>query len=226
MNILIMGCSYGVPRYRTIGGCGLPWNYHIPDGSPFDDHTEFLLRDLGYNVYNHSMMGQSNSKTLALGLDFANFFNEPIDWIIWFHTEIGREDFKLVDQDQHIDNVIEDQAKLIYDQAYNFHISHPASKWIIIGGLCPIHKVYYNNPFHSYIIPSWLNEMAEENLPDVYVFKIPDSNTDTNELIQYADDILIVYEFMCNSECFPDNCHPGPEAHHKLTQRIHKICNK
>ncbi len=214
MNILIMGCSYGVP------------NYVDPLGAPPTDHTEFLLRDLGYNVYNQAINGGSNSKTLAKGLEFANSFNETIDWIIWFHTDIGREDFKQIDSNQPLDNVIEDQAKIIYDQAYNFHVSHPLSKWIIIGGLCSIHKVYHNNPFHNYIIPNWLNDIAEEDIPDVHVLTIPDSNTDINELIRYTDKVLMIYDFMSKSKYFPDDSHPGTEAHYKLTQRIHKICTK
>jgi len=51
-NILIVGDSWGVPNY--------PKGY---DTLP-EHHTEYRLRDLGYNVFNYSLNGGSNIDTI------------------------------------------------------------------------------------------------------------------------------------------------------------------
>jgi hypothetical protein len=97
MNILILGCSFGTPHY--VDG-GLP-------GFLKEEHTEFLLRKLGHNVYNCSLHGSSNLQTIEQAdaflngcplpyLPYKNYGNlsvtpTHIDLILWFHTQIHRE---------------------------------------------------------------------------------------------------------------------------------------
>lgn len=55
-NILIVGDSWGVPNY--VKGYNT-----VPE-----DHTEYLLRSMGYNVFNYSLNGGSNVDTITYAL--------------------------------------------------------------------------------------------------------------------------------------------------------------
>lgn len=109
MNILMMGDSWGVPNYNP--------DYNVAP----ETHTEYVLRSLGYKVFNFSLNGGSlldsidyvktalkkdlknlhcrlAKKTLIYYKDGTtsplptpNYNGEKIDWIVWFHTESVRE---------------------------------------------------------------------------------------------------------------------------------------
>lgn len=61
MNILMIGDSWGVPNYL--------WG-PLVDWGP-EHHTEHLLRNLGYHVYNYSINSGSNLQTMGL-VDFSH----------------------------------------------------------------------------------------------------------------------------------------------------------
>jgi arsenate reductase-like glutaredoxin family protein len=61
MNILILGCSFGTANYAN-----------IYPGFPPHTHTEFLLKNLGHNVYNCSLYGSSNLQTIEQADAFLN----------------------------------------------------------------------------------------------------------------------------------------------------------
>lgn len=114
MNILIIGDSWGVPNYSA--------DFDVQP----EQHTEFILRQLGHNVFNFSLNGASMLDTMiyalaALNNDYENldqnvegkfrcyskdgtfkilskvkYRGERIDWILWFHSEAIR-DQRLVD---------------------------------------------------------------------------------------------------------------------------------
>jgi hypothetical protein len=98
MNLLIVGCSFGTPNL---------YNNQAHKGFPPHTHTEFLLKNLGHNVYNCSLPGGSNLQTIEQANAFLNRQILPynpacgdvnlsvtlptIDLILWFHTQIHRE---------------------------------------------------------------------------------------------------------------------------------------
>jgi hypothetical protein len=132
MNILILGCSFGVPNYY--GGSPTGMKEH---------HTEFLLRDKGHVVYNCSQNAGSNLQTLERAKKYLNgmaivhpayhqnpptdqFVNQfiqcknikALDLIIWFHTELSRDGI---------------HANTVYSKFTEFFSTHNA-KVAVIGG--------------------------------------------------------------------------------------------
>ena len=105
MNILLLGCSYGVP------------NYYGKPGDPPETHLQLLLEKVGHTVYNLSQNGSSNFNMINKANSFldgnevdgvlghsdpdpegyvvARRIKKPedfsIDLIIWFHTSVLRD---------------------------------------------------------------------------------------------------------------------------------------
>ena len=83
-TILIIGDSWGIPDYKiSVPNCTVL--------AP-KEHTEYRLRNLGYNVINCSIIASSMLATISKAKELLNKErNLKIDWIIWFHTESIRD---------------------------------------------------------------------------------------------------------------------------------------
>ena len=139
MNILILGCSFGVPD----------------NGCPAEMHTENQLRLLGHNVYNCARSGASNMESLTLGKKFVEENTEiNIDWVVWFHTELIRE----YESKANIKYDFETMAQITYTSYFNF-VNSINSKVAIIGGAAPVYYSLFNYIKPDFCIPYWFEEI-------------------------------------------------------------------
>jgi hypothetical protein len=229
MNILILGCSFGVDN-----------------GEP---HTETFLRDLGHNVYNCSQNGGSNINSFNRAKLFlsgepiphprtfagTNTFSEPsqnkntpltiqpclpisrIDWIIWFHTELIRDSCELK-------RPIENTAHVVY-RNFSKLASQINSKTAIIGGAGPILPLLHEYITPDYCIPSWFNKILKLNVPQIQTLSRPDIIKEMNsigleEKIKILDRHLEIKKLLEESPDFPDNYHPGAGPHKELVEDL------
>lgn len=215
MNILILGCSFGVPEMV----------------SPAESHTENQLGLLGHLVYNCAGSGFSNLESLSMAKEFYKKTPIKIDWVVWFHTELIRDcsdlRFELAGRG---DFSFEQQAEIVYSRYAEF-ISELDAKVAVIGGAGPVYPSLYNHILPNFCIPSWFNEILNLNLPQIQTL----SRLDIVERLQgigYGKklEILEQHEEILNalesSEDFPDNYHPGPRPHIELAKRLHQVFQK
>jgi hypothetical protein len=236
-TILMIGDSWGVPNYE-----GLP-------GSPPETHTEYRLRELGYKVYNCSMNARGNLapidlarrylrgeivilEPIHLNTDLRGYgipkvideINPKIDYIIWFHTEFLRELYRKA-LPLH-ENIIE-AAHTTYRTAAEFFSEHSEAKKVIIGGQAPLVMdilQQYIKP--DFCIPDWRSEILKIKMPESHTltktFWIENSADSTESKLEMIEVNSKILEAMNRSPDFPDNCHPGGNAHKLLVEKIHK----
>jgi hypothetical protein len=233
MNILIIGDSWGVPNY--FGSPGIDKEYH----------TEYLLKELGYNVYNCSANGSGNYNTIQRAIDFLNYQpiahpairhpynyeitleeqNVKIDWVVWFHTEWWRDfdssNLTLADAENiACKKQYEAFAKL--SAKLNCNIA-------IIGGQHPVNKMIYNFVEPNFIIEDWKTKILNTNLPFPYLLSrteevLPKVIDDTRIKLKCVENTALVYEIMKhNSDLFPDGGHPGIKPHADLVETLAKV---
>ena len=237
-TILIIGDSWGVP------------NYEGPQhGDDPDTHTEYRLRQLGYKVYNCAINGGSNCRSIDLARAYLNgekitlepvnlnntyhknnepgyidVVNPKIDWIVWFHTEVFRgryyKPWKTIDE-----NIL--NAHNDYKNAADF-FSTLNAKVAIIGGQAPVLTdilSLYIKP--DFMIEDWRSDIIGKKLPPIYTFTHVEWIEKSPDTIEYKNNLLakhkIIMDAMRDSKDFPDNCHPGSEAHKSLTNKLHEV---
>lgn len=224
--ILIVGDSWGVP------------NYYGPPGVPETDHTEFLLKNLGHTVYNCAINGGSNLSSLARAKSFIDgepiprspisdelvHYNEPVEWLLWFHTEFFRED-NLINYDLSIEDNLYNIGCEVYSNYASF-IESNNLKVCAIGGQAQLETTLFNYINPDFYITDWRQEILQTSLPNSYHLLarnfewIPKLIKDKDEAIKILDiqnEILTALE---NSSHFPDNGHPGTAPHRELVSTI------
>lgn len=228
-TILMIGDSWGVP------------NYYGKPGVDEKFHTEFILKNKGYDVHNCSQNGSGNISSLEKAKQYLNgdIVSHPgkqnecvqltkiplkVDFIVWFHTEFFRDDKinKQLGLEENLSFSANRQYKLISDFSKNLN-----SKLIVIGGQSPIRKEIYNfcNPF--FIIPDWRSLIVKQQLPACYTTSRVTWIEEFNEPIDVKLKLLeihnVVLSAMTNSEHFPDGGHPGIEPHAWLSNTLDNI---
>ncbi len=234
MNILLLGCSWGVPNYF-----GLP-------GPPKEDHIEYLLKNLGHTVFNCSINNGSNLETLERAKCFLNGFpikhparygefqdtlisisdvNVRIDWIVWFHTELLR-DYHKGKMPPMIDNAIYYIANKTYPLFFDFTKSINA-KLAIIGGSAPVHYAIHKYGKPNYLINDWRSDIVGQKLPEVHSLSRLDIVEYSKDSIEYKNNLLekhmLIREVLANSNEFPDDSHPGTNSHFNLFSKLQNI---
>ena len=210
MNILILGCSFGVPE----------------NGCPAEMHTENQLRLLGHNVYNCARGGASNLESLAIGKQFLeNNSAVDIDWVVWFHTEIGRE-FVSEKYHSYIYD-IEKMAQIIYEN-YSKFLKSINAKVAIIGGAAPVYPNLFGHINPDFCIPYWFEEILNLQLPETQILSKIEliekfQCTGPDQKIKILEQHEEILNALYASEDFPDNYHAGGRPHIKLAQRLHDI---
>ncbi len=213
MNILILGCSFGVPNYPESGG-----GDELQEIYPYHAHTEYLLKDLGYVVFNASINAGSNLSTLERAKKLLSSFNpletiDPVEGIVWFHTETTRD---------------EEPYEYQYKEYQEFFATQPQAKIAIIGGAGDLMDDWgdYFNP--DFCIPSWRQEILGLDVPksnslwqsEEYLHRL---NVSTLEKLQYIENDLELRKLCHYSIHFPDGCHPGAGPHKDLSERLHRL---
>lgn len=209
-NILILGDSWGVP------------NHDVPRGAPANTHTEFLLKDLGYNVVNCARSGGSNIDSIERAFPYQ------VNWIIWFHTELTR-DIDLITP-TNLNDTIDQLAHLTYQRAADL-IKHTNAKIAIIGACATLHPLLFEYITPDFYIKDWVNVICNTNLPPLYathkvtpkVYKGMTTKNldyyikeDKQVLLDLYNDNLKRLIAMKQSGHFPDGGHPGIQPHADL----------
>lgn len=222
MNILILGCSFGVPNYYDTHLTGMKKH-----------HTEFLLRDKGHVVHNCSQNAGSNLQTLERantylsGLpivhpayhknpptnQFVDQFIEcknieALDLIIWFHTELSRDSIP---------------AKTVYLKFTEFFCTHNA-KVAVIGGAGDVAPEFLTMYTPDFFIQSWRRLILGKDVPLSNTLSsassIDNSNLSLTEKLKIVDNNLTLIELVKQSPHFFDGCHPGAWPHQDLVDRL------
>jgi hypothetical protein len=229
MNILILGCSFGVPGQYP--GCFI------------EDHTEHQLRQLGHKVYNCSQCGGSNMNSLTRAKKFLSgesillpevhplstsgptqTLNEPfeVDWIVWFHTELTRDDHVFFNG-----LPLKKMAELTYTEYFDFAKSLGA-KVAVIGGAGPVHPLLFDYGTPDFCIPSWFNEILQLDLPQIQTLSQLNmvekmQGIGVKDKLEILEQHSIIRKALEDSEDFPDNYHPGGRPHKELAARLHEV---
>ena len=222
MNILILGCSFGVPNYYDTHPTGMKKH-----------HTEFLLRDKGHVVHNCSQNAGSNLQTLERanaylsGLpivhpayhlnpqtdQFVDQFIEcknieALDLIIWFHTELSRDGI---------------HANTVYSKFAEFFSAHNA-KVAVIGGAGDVLPEFLTVYTPDFFIPSWRRLILGKDVPLSNTLSsassIDNSNLSLTEKLKIVDNNLTLIELVKQSPHFFDGCHPGAWPHQDLVDQL------
>ena len=231
MNILLTGCSFGVP------------NYFGPPGPPPEHHIEFLLKELGYNVYNCSLNGGSNLDALDRLEKYlqGDLIRHPaytdkflklethlscIDWVIWFHTEILR-DYIRHSKGIYLDQAIDNLSNLIYSKMLYLKNKFQF-KLAIIGGCSPIRKNLYKYVQPEFVIEDWKSDIVGIKLPEVQSLYALSAIEISPDSLEYKNNLLskhkiILDKLQDSKHFFPDNIHPGTIPHADLVSKIDKV---
>jgi hypothetical protein len=242
MNIVIIGDSWGAPNYST--------DLSFPAYAPPKVHTEYRLRNLGYNVFNFSITGGTMIDTIEYAMytlknqevpiriihrllpqqfeSMPKIRAENVDWIVWFHTEAIR--------DQLLDHIAK-YVKLEEHHTFSSHLGYrafaelvklcPQAKTAVIGGQAIIDPILYQYHKPNFVIEDWRSEIVGKKLPRCislgrleYINTFYDSN---EEKLKTFDVHTQIFDAMNNADLFFDRCHPGSKPHELLTQRLHEV---
>ena len=211
IKIAIIGDSWGVP------------NYEDPKGAPAEAHTEFLLRDLGYEVSNYARNGGGNLHTLSIAKDQS----KEIDILIWFQTDFFRDIPINELKGKLLYPTLDEISNRTYKEVSEF-VKEKKCKLVAIGGQCPIREEVLTR----YIIPDllirdWRGEILDQQLPEYFYLTNANWIADSGDPLElkriYAEIHEELLDAMTHSEHFPDNCHPGIEPHKNLSKKISEV---
>jgi len=231
-TILIIGDSWGVPNY--FGEPGVDSKYH----------TEYLLRDLGYKVYNCALNGAGNLRSLENAKKFLkgesiphpagrppyhsqiiDIINPKIDWVIWFHTEFFRDG--ILNKDWSLESNLHNHASIQYNAVKEF-VESINSKLAVIGGQCPLRNEFFEILNADFIIEDWRHDIMNIQFPKVYTLSLQNDWLDqvkesTDSKLKILDDHKFIYDSLSKSEDFPDGGHPGIRPHNDLVKKLENI---
>lgn len=239
MNILMLGCSYGVPDL-------------IPEPDPpFDQPTATVTNHIEYflskhhTVFNVSVNGSSNWQAIQRANEFVDgeevhdiairetrrdikceVIQMPsginIDYVIWLCTSLLRD--KHIIEVPTLDQRIADLQDITYNEMKKLMQKIPTAKLIAVGGCGPIDETELRKvlPVH-YCIPDWRAELLgieyTEYLSGGSKTNLDGCTSDPGlpDHIKMAETII---HLMSVNDAFPDGCHPGASAHRDLSERI------
>ena len=220
MNILIIGDSWGVPNYPSPD----PAVRHY--GSLPEHHTEFLLKNLGHNIYNFAKNSGSNLQSIYAARKFLDSTDVKVDWIIWFHTEALRDRSKIHLDDFYIPVILEQLYTIIYIEFEKFRIN-AAADTIVIGGQAPVADCFYKIVNATHVIKDWRSEILEQPLEPIHTLCHLDIIEKSSDSIEYKNRLMqnhdLILDLKKSSDDFPDNCHPGQQAHENLVYRLQAL---
>lgn len=242
---MIIGDSWGVPNYppteyiksaiekiRQHSSKDVEINFkHL--GDPPETHLEFLLRSNGYNVVNFSKNGGSNLETIRQAMQFVLENTCEVHWLIWFHTESLRDRNEIL-VSEHVKFSISELtiklAVLAYQEFSNL-IAIMKCRCVVIGGQAPVLIDQFREivGVPDMLIADWHSEILGVNLPfshgvcNLDLFESPNCIDSIEEKTKMLGDIDTVLRLDYESNEFPDNAHPGKNAHKDLAYKIKQL---
>lgn len=229
-RFLICGDSWGVGAWRYEGK-GI---YAIPNTG-----IDYYLRQQGHHV-DVIAQGQASNfvqlKALSAQLEISNDY----DYIVWFQTEPNRDIIDTVMGDalesaiQYPEFDIRDYAKCmsyIKDRNYQYaQYVYDRFKvpFVVVGGLSSIDSCINNYTFASNVIPSWLNDITDEqydlaeNMHQDIMLKVLTHYTTVNKtyMVEELDKMKMIEESLESHPNFSNGVHPNAEQYAILTSRL------
>lgn len=228
MNILIMGCSWGVPNFGE---------HRVKTWTP-EAHIHTMLKRQGHNVVNLSLYGSSNLKQILRfhswyqGKTISEFdFGKQdlsycdIDLVIWFKTSIYRDWPEKHPLDQ---NIFSKLANDTYKRIANIIKILQYPKFIAIGGVGPLLPIYTEYLKPDMVIENWRSEILNVDFPNNHFWGgVGNDFVLDFENLSEADqhELSLEYDLMSQSppHSFPDGGHPGLNPHKNLFERISNL---
>lgn len=179
--------------------------------------------------------------------DELRFSTEPIDGIIWFHTETIRDILwtiipnKELRKKQFPDFTMKDFKKsmeYINTQNYKFAqkiYSEHKIPFYIIGCLSPLSESINNFNFYKFKIDSWISEITGYDIKDLplnmhsnfFLDAVEAANPpNKNELIDMVEYMIEIESILDNNGMFSAGVHPTFQQLKNLADRILIVANK
>jgi len=230
---LIIGDSWSITLTHNY------WVRWKPDqtyGPSHADHIEFAMRKVGYAVNNRGWGGSSNHIQVTQALHYLtwhDYIGKPLDVIIWFHTELLRDWHRANPREVKemkeygLDAWLDYKATEVYGIVRQAQEQYPNTKWIIVGGHCPVrqsHRHLLNKS--ALIIDNWRQELAGVECPECHTLTFLDEFEKFKDCfpIDIVERELNLRDKIINAcrdtKIFYDKVHPGPESMGQLSERI------
>lgn len=226
MNILLMGCSWGVP------------NYFGPPGDEPETHTEYLLKNLGHKVLNCSINGGSNLSSLhrvneyfiekkkiahpTANPKFQEINYDPnfiVDKVIWFHTDPGRDAGIINRFNKSIETQLEEICRITYKKVAETFNQLKITNIIVIGGCADVHPCITDYMKLKFLLPSWQQELIGKSARTWNMETgLPNPADEDISIIEKS--LHAVYTLDKKRNIFPDGAHPGKTAHKQLIENL------
>jgi hypothetical protein len=149
--------------------------------------------------------------------------NQPIDWIVWFHTELYR-DFSVLPNKTNLykyDSAA--LAEMTYQRYKDFQHTTGA-KLAVIGGAGDLHQCFDNYFTPEFVIRSWRSDILGVAINSLWQQEYFDHSKDSiKQKLMQLENNLDLLDLMHASVSFPDNCHPGSIPHQELAEKLHTI---
>lgn len=200
----------------------------LPDSDPTGHITQLLINK-NYNVTNYGKSGEDNLYSFHLCKNIP--VKEHPDYIIWFHTECFRTKEK-TNKSWYIKDELKRLSESIYSQISSFIINSPA-KLITIEGQSVVYQENYKKYLEDctyYFIKDWRSELVGKQLPECHFIScwhhLEHNCLDSYKTkLKILDDVKNIVNATADHYHFPDQGHPGNEAHKLLLDKILQIIN-
>lgn len=203
------------------------------------DWLDFQFTRLGHNVNNIGFWSDNNDnqlKRLQGYLQGSYVNNNPIDLIVWFHTEIVRDWFNddwNYAKSQGYYEYLRVSAKGTYNWVTMIKKTYPNTKWAIIGGHAALHeKEKHLLDWAEFRIDNWRQEITGIECPECHVTTfLKMDHKEINSILSLDEKeielqkIETIINACKDKELFYDNVHPNVKPSKELATRIIKHFN-
>lgn len=224
-RIVIIGDSWAAPPDPS---------QEIPGYYTREGHLAGRLEVLGWQIENYGIRGGSNLDSWRL-MSRQRPAIRP-QWVIWFHTELGRDWYREQSQPQpwYYDRKIEQVSIKVYKEIrQHYEALEAEGGLIVVEGHSQVQDPWFTVNFSvREIVRDWRSYLCRRKLPPSQIMGCMINNPDflalcmdplKQQLRWLADTELILEEMKANSGLFPDFAHPGDIAQAELAFRLHEI---
>lgn len=197
---------------------------------------DFQFIKCGHHVNNIGYWSVGNMRQIirAKGyLDAAHIQNQPIDLIVWFHTEIPRDwsgDDWIVAKKFGYDEFLKVSARGLYNYVSAMKEMHPKTKWAIIGGHAPlVESEKHLLDWAEFRIDNWRQEITGVECPETHLtghLHWEDKNINSLLTLEQKERELVLIEKIVevckDTKLFYDGVHPSIGPNKALAEKIIK----